>query len=255
MEENKSKPRRSWTLASQLSLTLEMKPFWAKRSHLTGLNSPGLFETCVSTSSETPVTSIISGTPTFTEEVPQLQEDIRIDPSVMVNTSIPEPASSRVDSEGVTPLVSVTEEAIPSSAPKIFYEPGSLPLPPGLITIEEIVENLPSSTPLHFGTGIHVYPSTAEISSFNHPPSQVPVKSLGNLLDRLNMSEQPSTSRIISFDTVVAEPPTATPTMFAGIPSIPTSSQPLDGVHQGTISTAWSVPICSSRILSGISYV
>ena len=73
MEEIQSKPRRSWRLTSQPSLTLEMKPFWAKRSRLTKLNSPGLFETCVSTSSETPVTPIISGTPASTEEVLQLQ--------------------------------------------------------------------------------------------------------------------------------------------------------------------------------------
>ena len=66
------------------------------------------------------------------------------------------------------------------------------------------------------------------------------------------MSEQPSTSRTVSSDTATAELPAVTPTMFAGIPSVPTSSQPLDGVHSGTISTAWSVPICSSGIISGI---
>ena len=59
----------------------------------------------------------------------------------------------------------------------------------------------------------------------------------------------------MSFDTAATELPTATPTMFAGIPSVPTSSQPLDGVHPGTVSTAWSIPICSSGILSGISHV
>ena len=172
MEESQSKPRRSWRLTSQPSLTPETKPFRAKRTHLTGSKSHGLFETCVSTSSETPFTPIISGTYTFTEEVPQLQEDIRTDPSVTVNTSIAEPTPSRVDSEGVTPPTSVTVESIPSSAPEIFYGPDGLPLPPGLIAIEEIVEDLPSSTPLHFGTGIHLYPSTTEDS---HPSSQVPV--------------------------------------------------------------------------------
>ena len=69
------------------------------------------------------------------------------------------------------------------------------------------------------------------------------------------MSEQPSTSRTVSFDAATAKPLVATPTMFVGVPSIPTSSQPLDGVHPGTISTVWSVPICSSGIISGISYV
>lgn len=103
-------------------------------------------------------------------------------------------------SEGVTPPVSVTTETIPSSAPEIFYRPYDLPLPIGLIAIEEIAKDSPSSTPFHFGTGIHLYPSTPEFGSFNPPSSQVPVESLGELLDRLKMSEQPSTSRNVSSD-------------------------------------------------------
>ena len=252
MEESQSKPHRSWRLTSQLSLTLETKLFRAKRTRLTGSKSPGLLETYVSTSSETLVTPTISGIPAFTEEVPQSQEDIRTDPSVTVNTSIPEPAPSRADSEGVSPPTSVVVESTPSSAPEIFYGPDGLPLPPRLIAIEEIVEDLPSSTPLHFGTGIHLYPSTIEVS---HPSSQVLVEFLGNLLDRLDMSEQPSTSRTMSSDTAAAEPPAATPTMFAGVPSVPTSSQPLDGVHPRTVSIVWFAPVCSSGIISGISYV
>jgi len=114
-----------------------------------------------------------------------------------------------------------------------------LPLPPGLIAIEEIVEDIPSNTPLHFGTRIHLYPSNSEDSQ---PSSQIPVESLGSLLDRLNMSEQPLTSRTVLSNTTVAEPPTTTPIMFTSIPSVPTSSQPLDGVHPGTFSTVWSVP-------------
>jgi len=70
MEEIQSKPHRLWRVASQPSLTSEMKPFWAKRSRLTESNSLHLFETCVSTSSKTTVTPIISGTSTFREEVP-----------------------------------------------------------------------------------------------------------------------------------------------------------------------------------------
>lgn len=92
-------------------------------------------------------------------------------------------------------------------------------------------------------------------SYFNHPSSQVLVELLGNLLDRLNMSEQPSTSRTVSSDTTAVEFPATTPMMFAGIPSVPTSYQSLDGVHPGTVSTTWSIPICSSAVLSGISYV
>ena len=84
---------------------------------------------------------------------------------------------------------------------------------------------------------------------------QVPVESLGNILDRLDMSKQPSTSRIVSSDAAAVEPPATTPMMFVGVPSVPTSSQPLDGVHPGTVSTIWYVPICSSGTLSGISYV
>jgi len=64
-----------------------------------------------------------------------------------------------------------------------------------------------------------------EVGSFNHPSSQVPIESLGNILDRLNMSEQPSTSRTMSFDTTTIEIPTTIPTMFAGIPSILASYQ------------------------------
>ena len=84
---------------------------------------------------------------------------------------------------------------------------------------------------MHFGTGIHLYPSTTEVSSFNHPSTQVPVESLGNLLDRLNMSEQPSTSRTVSTDIAMAELPTAIPTMFASIPSVLASYEQLAGVH------------------------
>jgi len=114
------------------------------------------------------------------------------------------------------------------------------------------VEDLPSSTPLHFGTGITLYLSTSEASL---PSSQVPVESLGNLLDRLDMSEQPLTSRTVSSNTTAIEPPATTLTMFASVPSVPTSSQLLDGVHPRTVSTVWSVPVCSSGIISRISYV
>lgn len=170
----------------------------------------------------------------------------------MVNTFIPELAPSRTYSEGITPPTSVTAESVPSSAPEIFYRPDDLPLPPGMIAIEEIVEDLPSRTPLHFGTGIRLYPSTTEVS---HPLTQVLVESLGSILDILDMSEQPSTSRTVSSNTAAAEPPTTTPTMFAGIPFVPTSSQPLDGVHPGIVSIVWSVPVCSFGILYGILYV
>ena len=114
------------------------------------------------------------------------------------------------------------------------------------------MEDPPSSTPSHFGVGITLYPYLSETSL---PSSEVLVESLGNLLDRLDMSEQPSTSRTMSSDTAASEPLATTPTMFVGIPSVPTSSQPLDGFHPGIISATWFVPICSSGILSGISYV
>ena len=54
----------------------------------------------------------------------------------MVNASILELAPSIAYSEGVTPPKTVATESIPSSAPEIFYGPGGLPLPPGLIAIE-----------------------------------------------------------------------------------------------------------------------
>ena len=87
------------------------------------------------------------------------------------------------------------------------------------------------------------------------PSSQVLVESLGNLLDRLYMSEQPSTSRTMSSDTAAAEPPAATPMMFTGMPSVSASYQQQAGVQSGTVSMTWSVPISSSRLSSGISYV
>ena len=137
-------------------------------------------------------------------------------------------------------------------APEIFYGPDGLPLPPRLITIEEIMEDLPPSTPVHFGTGIHVHPSTTKVSPFS---SQVPVESLGNILDRLNMSEQPSTSRTMSTDTAMAELPAAFPTIIVGIPFILDSYQQKVGVQSGVVSTTCSVPISSSEFSSGISYV
>ena len=134
-------------------MTPETKPFWVKRSRLTESNSSGLFETFISTSSNTTVTPIIFRRSASREEVPQLQEDIKTNPSVMVDTSIPETNPSRVGLEtevhlpkhlevefqtleGVTPLVSVTVEAIPSSALEIFYRPNGLPLRPRLIAIQ-----------------------------------------------------------------------------------------------------------------------
>ena len=59
----------------------------------------------------------------------------------------------------------------------------------------------------------------------------------------------------MSSETVTAELPAITPTMFAGIPSVPTSSQPLEGAHSGAILTVWSIPVCSSEIIYKNSYV
>ena len=69
------------------------------------------------------------------------------------------------------------------------------------------------------------------------------------------MSEQPSTSRTVPSDVVVAKPPTTTPKMFTGIPSVPASYQQQAGVQSGTVSTTWSVRISSSGLSSSISYV
>ena len=114
------------------------------------------------------------------------------------------------------------------------------------------MEDPPSSTPSKFGVGITLYPSSSEISL---PSLEAPVESLGNFLDRLEMSEESSTSRTVSSDTVTIELPSVTPTMFAGIPSVPNRSQSLEGAHSGAISIVWSVPICSSGIVFGNSYV
>jgi len=69
------------------------------------------------------------------------------------------------------------------------------------------------------------------------------------------MSRQPSTSRTVPSNTATTELPAVTATMFAGIPSVPTSSQLLDRAHTGSILTVWFIPVCSSGIVSGSSYV
>ena len=144
-------PRCSQRLASQPSLSPESKPLRAKRTRLTESKSLGKVRTSVLTTSEIPVTPKISGIPTSTEEVLQLPRDNIADPSLRVNTCVSEPVSSVTGSDSVVPRTSVAVDTIPSSAPEIFYGPDGLPLPPGLIAIEEIVEDLPSITPLQFG--------------------------------------------------------------------------------------------------------
>ena len=252
MEESQLKPRHSRRLTSQPSLSLESKLLRTKRTRLTDSKSPGKVRTSVPTSSETPITPNVSGIPAFTEEVQQPPRDSSSDSSLKVNTCVTEPVSSTTCSESVIPQTSVAADSIPSLAPEIFYGPDGLPLPPGLIAIEEIVEDPPSSTPSQFGVGISLYPSSSEISL---PLLEAPVESLGNLLDRLEMSEQPSTSRTVSSDTAMIELLAVTPTLFASIPSVPTSSQSRDGAHLGAISIVWSVPVCSSRVISGSYYV
>ena len=54
---------------------------------------------------------------------------------------------------------------------------------------------------------------------------------------------------------MTAELPVVTPTMFVGIPSVPTRSQSLEGAHSEAFSTVWSVLVCSSGIVYGNSYV
>lgn len=147
MEESQLKPRRSWRLTSQPSLSPESKLLWTKQNHLTSSKSPGKGRTSAPTPSETPVTPTISSIPAFTKEVLQPPKDSRADPSVKVKTCITEPTPSTADSEGVIPQTFVAADFIPSSTPEIFYRPNSLPLPPGLIAIEEIVEDPPSNAP------------------------------------------------------------------------------------------------------------
>ena len=247
MEESQSNPRRSRRIASQPSLTPD-KPLRAKRTRLTRSKSPTVVRTSVPTTSETLVTPTISGNPAFTEEVLQLPRDSDTDPSLRVDTCLTEPVISLTSPESVVPQTSVAVDFIPSSAPEIFYGPDGLPLPPGLIAIEEIAEDLPSSAPLQFGAGITLYPSTSEVSL---PQTEVHVESIGSILDRLKMSEQPSTSRTVSSDTATAELPAVTPTMFDGVPAVPTSSQQLEGAPQGAFSTVWSVPVCLPGIAPG----
>ena len=252
MEETQLKPRRLQRLASQPSLSPKSKTVRTKRTRLTGSKSPIKVRTTVPTTSEIPVTPNISGNPASTEEVQQPQRESDIDSSLRANTCVTEPVPSVTSSKSLVPQTFVAVYSTPSSALEIFYRPDGLPLPAGLIAIEEIVEDPQASTPTQFGVGVTLFPSTSEVSL---PPVEVPVESLGILLDRLKMSEQPSTSRTVSTDTATAKLPAVTPTMFASVPSVPTSSQPLEGVHLGAISIVWSVPVFSSGIISGNSYV
>jgi len=136
VEESHLKPRRSWRLTSQPSLSPKSKLLRKKRTRLTGSKSPGKVRTGVPTKSEIPVTPNISGIPAFAEEVQQPLRDSRTHPSLRVGTCVTEPVSSVTGSESVVPQTSVAANSIPSSAPKIFYGPDGLPLPPGLIAIE-----------------------------------------------------------------------------------------------------------------------
>jgi hypothetical protein len=153
VEESQLKPRRSRRLTSQPSLSPESKPVRTKRTRLTGSKSPIKVRTSVPTTSETPVTPNISGIPASTEEVQQPQRDSDTDPSLRVNTCVTEPVPSTTGSESLAPQTSVAVDSTPSSAPEIFYGPDGLPLPPGLIAIEEIVEDPQASTPTHLESG------------------------------------------------------------------------------------------------------
>jgi hypothetical protein len=250
VEESQLNIRRSRRLASQPSLSPESKTIRTKRARRTSSKSPLKVRTSVPTTSEILVTPNISGNPASIEEVQPPQRDSNTDPSLGANTCMTEPVPSVTGPESFVPQTSVAVDTTPSSAPEIFYGPDGLPLPPGLIAIEEIIEEPQVSTPIQFGVGVTLFPATTEVCP---SPVEVPVESLGDQLDRLKMSEQPSTSRTVSNDTATAELPAANPTMFAGIPSVPTSSQSLEGVHQETISTVWSVPVCSG-VMSGNSH-
>ncbi|CAA3004320.1 Hypothetical predicted protein [Olea europaea subsp. europaea] len=143
MEESQLKPRRLRRLTSQPSLSPESKLSRTKQTHLTGSKSLGKVRTGVPMTSKIPVTQNISGIPAFTEEVQQPQRDSSTDPSLRISTCVIEPVSFVTGSESVVPQTSIAADSIPSSAPETFYEPDGLPLPPGLIAIEEIVEDPP----------------------------------------------------------------------------------------------------------------
>ena len=186
MEESQLKPYRSWRLTSQPYLSPESKTVRTKRTRLAGSKSPIKVRTSVPTAFEVPVTPNISGNTASIEEVQQPQKDSTTDPSLGANTCVTEPVPSVTGPESFVPQTTVTVETTTSSAPEIFYGPDGLPLPPGLIAIEEIAEDPQASTPTHFGVGVTLFPSTSEVSP---PPMEVPVESLGNLLDRIKMSE------------------------------------------------------------------
>lgn len=102
----------------------------------------------------------------------------------------------------------------------MFYGPHGEVLPPGLIAIEEELEE--DSTPgvsFHFGTKIYIYPNTPDFfTSFDPASFQVPVKYLGQLLRQLNMAEKPSTSQTVSSNATVVESSVVTSLMFSTTP-------------------------------------
>jgi hypothetical protein len=128
----------------------------AKRSRWTRSKSPFKVRTEVPTTSEILVTPDISGIPASIEEVQRQQKDNCIDPSLKTSTCLTEPVPSETGPQSLVVQTTVAVEATPSSAPEIFYGPDGLPLPPGLIAIEEIVEDQQANTPIHFGVGTTV---------------------------------------------------------------------------------------------------
>lgn len=89
---------------SQPLLPPEATLIWTKRSHLTESSasrtpssSSGLLETFVSVATKTPVTPIISGTSVPKEEVSQLPEDIRTDPSVTITEVVQQQVDTKLE--------------------------------------------------------------------------------------------------------------------------------------------------------------
>ena len=163
MEESQLKLRHSRRLASQPSLSPEPRVVRTKRTRWTGSKSPIKVRTTVPTTSEILVTPDISGIPASIEEVQRQQKDNCIDPSLKTSTCLTEPVPSETGPQSLVTQTTVAVETNPSSAPEIFYGPDGLPLPPGLIAIEEMVEDQQANTPIHFGVGTPLFPSASEV--------------------------------------------------------------------------------------------
>lgn len=160
--------------------------------------------------------------------------------------------------------VTIESSSLPQSLPpEIYLGPDSEVLPPGLILIEEeLQEETTPSTPTHFGSGLHLYhyfPRLTHSAPIDPFHSQIPIDSLQYFLGYLTMEE--TTSQNIPYVTAVKTSIVASSLMFSTTPksdlygglSVPLGYKAVNGTYSGVYSSPWTSLVSSSRILSSSS--